>query len=744
MDWDPLLGQLWADAASDPDMLAIRIRACLDGHSSAGLLEAISLLVAQNQNEAAKRLLNEFLRNHQAADVIRQRLELSLDSHAHRTADRVPMKGKLGGNEVLLKDVNSFVASGELHAAETLLQESIRQFEEPDDLVLLSRVYQLQGRATDSAKAEQRGLMLKRQRQAFVEPISAESLQDDLPTMSDLAFLDGSASVLAELDGTAAPSLVKTLAMAITDPLNFVEQTSSLDLPRRDHHSWGSTSQVTFDELLDGVDDRGEEGVGTEPTACMPQSAAAEGKEKEEEAPAPKNILKLARPRGSADSDGGLPNVKMVTRSTRSWHVIPSSEQPPEPESFSTDATPNPFLRVDPPTAQNSDYVEYEKKYDDDDDEESERYGLPDSGLVFPTVPATFADDAVQDDDGVDNCLQGLSIIYLETEYEPENAVSGDDFRDVDDDYAAYAFDPDEVFDELVYEDTNGHSDRLSRQDRALQKAAELIGSANWPFSALPLVQQIFVMSGWGATRLALEREIEKGLTPQELILASHIKVIWAENDIYWIAFDKTGSSRLSHQVLSWPTALLIVRSFDLLPQMEELEVFLEGLFASWYENNILRRAFRAFARYLWFKFSSLPGCLPANQHFDFCDPRSLPAEEYSDLGFYDLLDIEKAQILRRRGVSATKHPQEPSCYFSDKPPRVIEEPPPKNSRKQKGMEETESLEDAEDEDEIVGDDDLTIPESSNAPLVPMHALTLHQPKLGIERLEEGSAHEAP
>ncbi|PBP69457.1 hypothetical protein CCL21_13005 [Pseudomonas syringae] len=344
----------------------------------------------------------------------------------------------------------------------------------------------------------------------------------------------------------------------------------------------------------------------------------------------------------------------------------------------------------------------------------------------------------------MENGLQGLSIIYLETEYEPESAVSGDDFRDVDDDYAAYAFDPDEVFDELACEDTNGQSDRLSRQDRALQKAAELIGSANWPFSALPLVQQIFVMSGWGATRLALEREIEKGLTPQELILASHIKVIWAENDIYWIAFDKTGSSRLSHQVLSWPTALLIVRSFDLLPQMEELEVFLEELFASWYENNIVRRAFRAFARYLWFKFSSLPGCLPANQHFDFCDPRSLPAEEYSDLGFYDLLEIEKAQILRRRGVIATKHPQEPSCYFSDKPPRVIEEPPPKKSIKQNGMDETESLEDAEDEDEIVDDDDLTTSESSNASLVPMHALTIDQPTLGIERLEKGSAHEAP
>ncbi len=102
--------------------------------------------------------------------------------------------------------------------------------------------------------------MLKRQRQAFVETISAESLQDDLPTMSDLAFIDGSASVLAELDGAAAPSLAKTLAMVIKSSLNFVEQTSSLDLTGRDHHSWGSTSQLTSDEFPDAVDDRGRVG----------------------------------------------------------------------------------------------------------------------------------------------------------------------------------------------------------------------------------------------------------------------------------------------------------------------------------------------------------------------------------------------------------------------------------------------------------------------------------------------------
>jgi hypothetical protein len=184
----------------------------------------------------------------------------------------------------------------------------------------------------------------------------------------------------------------------------------------------------------------------------------------------------------------------------------------------------------------------------------------------------------------------------------------------------------------------------------------------------LPLVQQIFVMSGWGATRLALEREIEKGMTPEELILAVHVKVMWAENDYYWIAYDRSGSSNLSQYVLSWPTALLLVRAFESLPQIEELEQFIESLYEYWYERPHLRRAFRSFNRFLWFRVSNLQGCLPANQPFNFGSPHELPAEDYSDLGVCDPLEIERTAQLRAFGVFQTKHPQEPGCYFSDKP----------------------------------------------------------------------------
>lgn len=73
--------------------------------------------------------------------------------------------------------------------------------------------------------------------------------------------------------------------------------------------------------------------------------------------------------------------------------------------------------------------------------------------------------------------------------------------RNDDDEYAAYDFDPDDVYDSQDRSDFDAvpFDGRISREDRALQKVVELISRSGWSLS-MPLVQQIFVMSGWGAT----------------------------------------------------------------------------------------------------------------------------------------------------------------------------------------------------------------------------------------------------
>lgn len=736
MDWEALLNELWSYAASDPKELETKIRACLKGHSSEGLLQAISLLIAQGQHATARALLTEFLRSHQSADDIRRRLELILHLKKHRAPQTFSIKSKRRSKELIIKDVNGLVASGKLQAAESLLLEAIYTFEEPDSLNLLSRVYMMQGRPIDGAKAMQRALLLKRQQQAFVE-IEPEESTDDLPTDSDLAFLNDSAEHLTPLENPTAPTS-KALTEIVDDSFTFIQNTASQYPALKTVGWWEGQSESTQPEASTFFDDpEASDAPSAAPAATDESSDAHVTGDENALSSATKTILKLAHPRKETEAGEGLTKVKVFNRSGRS--LIPDqptdlgAPEPSDSDESSLLPTTSSAPEVPAPPSQTYDEIS------DENDEDEDYPAHTELALNTPTSPEPNSGLEDQEDPiDLDHDLQDLSIYELGAEQEEDIPDVVDDFRDLGDDYAAYAFDPDEVFDSEDPEaddKADGLADKLSREDRALQKAAELIGRANWSISTLPLVQQIFVMSGWGATRLALEREIDKGLTPDELILAAHIKVIWAENDIYWIAFDKTGSSRLSHQVLSWPTALLIVRSFESLPQVEEIEVFLESLFATWYENNSLRRAFRAFARYLWFRFANLQGCLPANQHFDFCNPRELPAEEYSDLGLYDTLECEKTEILRAYGVFQTKHPQEPSCYFSDKP--AVEETPSLNAEKRskKQADDADMPSDIETEEESSDDDaDEAAPQWSAAPLAStLHTQNTDQPSPSID-----------
>ena len=720
-DWESLLDELWSYAASDPIELESKIRSCLNGHSSEGLLQAISLLLAQGQQAASRTLLSEFLKNHHAAEDIQRRLELILNFKKNRAPQMLSIKSKQRDKEALLKEVNDLVASGKLLAAEYLLLEAIEANEEPDCLNLLSRVYMRQRRPIDGARAMQRARLLKRHQQAFLEAPPDESGLNDLPTDSDLVFLNNSAELLTTLEKPTV-SGNDVLDGVVDESLNFIQHTAS-QYPQMNSDSdgwWEGQSGSTSSEAPICVDEPETTDVhDASPVATGNSSEAHELMDEAAQSATKKTILKLAHPRKSTAIGEGLTIVKVFNASGRSSSVVQPAIPPEPTDNSPSQPMPSPALEVSTSTPEMQDEVV-------DENDEDDEY-LPHTDLELDTPPSPRLNSGLEcpeDDFDLDNDLYDLTIIELGAGHEEDNRNVLDDFRDLDDDYAAYAFDPDEVFDNedaVAAEPTDWFADKLSREDRALQKAAELIGNANWPLSMLPLIQQIFIMSGWGATRLALEREIEKGLTPEELILAAHIKVIWVENDIYWIAFDKTGSSRLSYYVLSWPTALLIVRSFESLPQVEEIEVFIEGLFASWYENTVLRRAFKAFARYLWFRFANLEGCLPANQHFDFCDPRELPAEEYSDLGLCDTLEIEKTEILRAYGVFKTKHPQEPYCYFSDKPPVVIQEPSlnastGKGKRSKTQPESAEPLTEIESDNESIDDGADEAPPQCPAP----------------------------
>lgn len=380
----------------------------------------------------------------------------------------------------------------------------------------------LQRRPTDGAKAMQRALLLKRQKQAFIEAELEESA-DDLPTESDLAFINGSAGQLRPLENPTAA--IKTSTESAEDSFPFIQDTE-LNKPTLKSDDWMDIPSESQPSEASACIDQPEVEESSETALGAINDSYDDEGAKIESVPT-KPLLKLARPRKEKEAADGLPKVRVFTKSGRvlnpvlspgSGSLEPSStaDAPEEPSALPASEIPAFKPQMHEGTSDEFDVYE--------DQAQEIEYSEP-IGLNTPdAIEHSTVLDESDDDIDFENDLLELSI------FEPEEGAGDgahsevDDFREIEDEYAAYVYDPDEVFESeeaASFEADYWLAGRVSREERALQKAAELIGKANWPHSTLSLVQQIFVMSGWGATRLALEREIEKGLTPDELILAA-------------------------------------------------------------------------------------------------------------------------------------------------------------------------------------------------------------------------------
>ena len=598
-----------------------RVQDLSKGRVTDDLLYSCDQTLDDEQLEQVKIVVGHLLQNHLDFPEIIKKLELTHLFDHNKAASL--HKFKAHNREQLLQSVNFLVSSGDLVAAEELLEEALAENEAPELLDLLGRVCMLQSRPKQAAALMQRALQSRRQQIAFIEqPQILEHvsvIDDDAVTTADLEYITSDASVFVGLDASSC------WLDEVTESTNTQLEASPLAGHSHSLELSLDNKTVICPASLPGAEDT--------------QHTSGEKRK----------ILSLARASKPVD---------VTLTPTDASH---SSTEPRQPLTFED-------ARLDKARLSGS-----ESEYCDIQE-------LP-GGIELLNLNEfhTFlGEDQVEQSDCYE--LEGDLFDNGEILVEQElNFCVTDEFdiydRNNDDEYAAYDFDPDDAYDipDNLDFDAVLFDGRVSREDRALQKAVELISRAGWSLSMLPLVQQIFVMSGWGATRLALERELDKGMTPDELILAAHVKALWAENDYYWIAYDKSGSSNLSQYIISWPTALQLVRVFESLPQVEELEQFIETLFEYWYDHSSLHRAFQSFSRFLWFRVFNLQGSLPANLPFYICSPYELPVEEFSDLGIGDPLGIEHTAQLRAFGVIQSKHPQEPGCYASDKPVPVDE-----------------------------------------------------------------------
>lgn len=653
MDCDQLVDDLRDYMASEQGSREAAIQSLFEGLVRDSELIGLAAHLQLSDDTALKSVIREFSERQGVINRLQERLrKLRNERQISQVVSTRPGQNK--GS--LLRELTTLVAAADLQAAERLLLTALEEGQDPDYLTLLGRVYTLQHRPVEGARAIQSADAIRRQQGAFALDRTM-SPDHHHPSAADLDFIQENACQFAPLEdetfefrhfqaGNAAVRVDPTIRPNGRD----VGDASSGEQSHRTTGTKEPKRRLSLNPAgvnspkSDASTQTHNAGVRVDSTVNTPGNA---GNDCSEQA----HTLRTPDP---------SPWSTSPVDSTQKAHIELPAQPVPEVEVDVSAEPLSRFLTDEPVLGVLSDSRELDAFYLDQIDE--------DDSIGMGAIP--YSEDA-DFDPNLAAELAELELYGTTKAGEDKSQRDSDYLKDSDDEFAFYAFDPDTVFDNDKYqvEPAGGDSeDRITREERAKQKAIELVYRYNWPHGTLPLIQQIYVMSGWGATRVALERAIDEGLTPEELVLAAHIKVIWADNDLYWIAFDSTGSTRLSYHALSWRTALMIVRSFESIPQVEEIDVLLEQLFEYWYENATLRRVFKAFARYLWYRFGDIDGTLPARQMGDFDSPYQRPGEEYSDLGIPNDLETGSLRKLQAYGVPQVKDPQEPSCYFSDIP----------------------------------------------------------------------------
>jgi len=206
-------------------------------------------------------------------------------------------------------------------------------------------------------------------------------------------------------------------------------------------------------------------------------------------------------------------------------------------------------------------------------------------------------------------------------------------------DWREFEYKPDDFDEQISREEfTDVDTDGLMRSERAFQLAVELGDKYGCSKKGIKLLAEILEEYGWFATKKSLERELQNGMKPEDLEMASAIREIWKEYPEFSTALSYWGnhgdrSTPLSHRYLnlSWPAALSFVRCFDSYPDPAEIKNLFLELYHRWIANISFLPQFSSFYTYLRYHFGFVPGSLDIMPGLIFKEDMSLSSELYPD-----------------------------------------------------------------------------------------------------------------
>ena len=147
---------------------------------------------------------------------------------------------------------------------------------------------------------------------------------------------------------------------------------------------------------------------------------------------------------------------------------------------------------------------------------------------------------------------------------------------------------------------------KVTKAERALDVAMVLGAHYGWDYDGISLLAEVFRKHWWNSARTAMVRQLDAGMTPDELWVALAARRIWDEHPEF---HEHRGRGRFSYpqSSLTWPTALGVARHFYNRPDEEEVRGMFVRLFADWQWAHQLADHCPSFHEFVRLHFGLLP-----------------------------------------------------------------------------------------------------------------------------------------
>lgn len=159
------------------------------------------------------------------------------------------------------------------------------------------------------------------------------------------------------------------------------------------------------------------------------------------------------------------------------------------------------------------------------------------------------------------------------------------------------------------------------KERRALEWAAALGRRYGWDVAGVNILAAVFVRYYSGASRQALVRQLDAGLTPEELSVALAAREVWEDCGNFHV-------SGYGHEnwTLGWPLAVAVARELDADAGEDEIHEFLCEAHDCWRSSPGLLREYPDFRSYLAYSLGLTGHSVSAPPHWTFV---AAPSEDY-------------------------------------------------------------------------------------------------------------------